>query len=423
MPTAAPRKRSALLEFALIFAIVYLGTQFVFRTFFPQQQGTQNGATTGVILKPVAAKVKEGAFPQFTLRNETASKLVLPARCPMPPVEVFSVQGQGTGAVLTPLTATETVLPCVPLTEVASGDAVTINLGPWKYSLFSSLQTYEVRLPSDAKLLSESGSVLPASGTLSARVTLQEVGPFTKLFRVFITKPFLNFLIFIASILPGHSLGFSIIILTIVVKLLLFIPTQHSLQGQKKMQKAQPHLDEVRRKHKDDPKRMQEETMRVWKEHGVNPFQSCLPLLIQMPVLIGVFYVVRDGSTLALSRHLIYPFYQHLDWTFATTFLGLDLLKSNAFLFAPLLVILQFLQMKLTFAIAKRKKVQTGGDKPINEPDKNQQLQQTMMLYGLPLMIGVFAFQFPAAVSLYWAISTLFAIGQQVYVNREKKVA
>jgi YidC/Oxa1 family membrane protein insertase len=302
---------------------------------------------------------------------------------------------------------------------VGPGASAQVDLGPWKYSLFSKLQTYEVRLPSEAKLVSASGAVLPTSGTLAARVTLYEAGPFTKLFRAFVTKPFLNFLIFVASILPGHSLGVAIIILTLVVKFLLYLPTQHSLEGQKKMQKAQPLLDEIRHRYKDDPKRMQEETMKVWKEHGINPFQSCLPLLIQLPVLIGVFYVVRDGSVLALSRHLIYPFYQHLDWTFGTTFLGLDLLKSNAFLFAPLLVVLQFIQMKLSFAIARRKREQVGGAKPSTEAEKSQQLQQKMMLYGLPLMIGVFAFQFPAAVSLYWGVSTVFAIGQQLVVNRK----
>lgn len=417
MPPSS-RKRSALLEFALIFAIVYLGTQFVFRTFFPQSGNGPNG-TAGIILKPVAARVTEGNNMALTVRNATTSTLVLPARCPMPPVEVSSVQGDGSGSVLTPLTATGTALPCVPITEIAPGASTQIDLSPWKYSLFGTLGTFEVRLPQGAKLVSASGAVVAPSGTLSARVTLTPAGSFTKLFRAFITKPFLNFLIFIASILPGHSLGVSIIILTLVVKFLLFIPTQHSLKGQKKMQKAQPLLDEIRRRHKEDPKRMQEETMKVWKEHGINPFQSCLPLLIQMPVLIGVFYVVRDGSLLALSRHLIYPFYQHLTWTFGTTFLGLDLLKPNVYLFPPLLVILQFLQMKLSFAMAKKKREQSGSDKPQNEAEKSQQLQQKMMLYGLPLMIGVFAFRFPAAVSLYWGISTVFAIGQQVVVNRK----
>jgi len=412
-----PRKRSAILEFALIFAIVYLGTQLVFRIFFPQQGGSNGMAD--VVLKPTSAKVKGDHSIMLTLKNNTEGTLLLPDRCPMPPVQVFTVAGEGSGAQIVPLTATETALPCVPLTEVAAKTEVTIDLGPWKYSLFSQYGTYEVQLPPEARMRTASGTVVPVEyGTLSGRVAYVEAGAITKLFRAFITKPFLNFLIFIASVLPGHSLGVAIIILTLVVKFLLWIPTQHSLEGQKKMQKAQPLLDEIRRKYKDDPKRMQEETMRVWKEHGINPFQSCLPLLIQMPVLIGVFYVVRDGSVLALSQHLVYPFYQHIDWTFGTTFLGLNLLESNAYLFAPLLVIMQFIQMKLTFAAAKKKREQSG--KPASTGDASQQLQQKMMLYGLPLMIGVFAFQFPAAVSLYWGVSTLFAIGQQMVVNREK---
>ncbi|MDD4287426.1 MAG: YidC/Oxa1 family membrane protein insertase [Candidatus Peribacteraceae bacterium] len=413
-----PRKRNSFFEFALIFAIVYLGTQLVFRLFFPQQAAGPNGLAD-IVLKLNSAKVKGDHSIMLTLKNNTEGTLLLPDRCPMPPVSVFTVMGEGSGAQLVPLATTETALPCIPLTEIGPKSKADIDLGPWKYSLFSQFGTYEVRLPSEARFRTASGTIVPAQyGTLSGRVTLAEAGPFTKLFRAFITKPFLNFLIFIASILPGHSLGVAIIILTLVVKFLLFIPTQHSLEGQKKMQKAQPLLDELRRKYKDDPKRMQEETMKIWKEHGINPFQSCLPLLIQMPVLIGVFYTVRDGSVLALSQHLIYPFYQHLDWTFGTTFLGLNLLESHAFLFAPLLVILQFIQMKLTFAAAKKKRAQSN--KPAPEADKSQQLQQQMMLYGLPLMIGVFAFQFPAAVSLYWGVSTLFAIGQQIWVNREK---
>ena len=136
-----------------------------------------------------------------------------------------------------------------------------------------------------------------------------------------------------------------------------------------------------------------------------------------MPVLIGVFYTVRTGL-LWRSRSTSSILYQHIDWTFGTTFLGLNLLESNAYLFAPLLVIMQFIQMKLTFAAAKKKREQSG--KPASTGDASQQLQQKMMLYGLPLMIGVFAFQFPAAVSLYWGVSTLFAIGQQMVVNREK---
>jgi YidC/Oxa1 family membrane protein insertase len=165
-----------------------------------------------------------------------------------------------------------------------------------------------------------------------------------------------------------------------------------------------------------------EETMRLWKEHKINPFQSCLPIFIQFPILIGLFYSVRDGSHLGLSTHLLYAPYHDLPWTFGTWFFGMDLLQPSIYLFPPLLVALQFFQMKLTFAIAERKKKSKEiiDAKPKEKkPMSQQEMQQKMMLYVLPFMIGFFAFKFPAAVSLYWAVSTVFAIGQQVVVNRK----
>jgi len=415
MPEQA-KKRGNLLEFIAIFAIVYLLTQFAFRTFLPQKNA-QNGAQS-IELKSASAKVKGDHDAILTLENKTQGVLTLPNRCPMPPVEVYRVEGSGSGEAVLPFTTTETALPCTPLTSVPAGKKVTINLAAWKYSLISTLGTYELRLPAEATLTGTGGTVVAPSA--KTRITLVAPGGVTKLFRAFNTKPFLNFLIFIASILPNHSLGIAIIVLTLLVKFLLFIPTQHALEGQKKMQKAQPLLDEIRRRFKEDPKRMQEETMKVWKEHKINPFQSCLPTLVQLPVLIGLFYVIRDGSVLATSRHLIYEPYLHLAWTFNTQFIGFDLLKPSVFVFPPLLVLLQFLQMKLTFAINDRKKKAQQADKPQPAADSSQKMQQNMMLYGLPLMIGVFAYQFPAAVSLYWGVSTLFAIGQQIIVNREK---
>jgi YidC/Oxa1 family membrane protein insertase len=234
----------------------------------------------------------------------------------------------------------------------------------------------------------------------------------------------LNFLVLIASKLPGYNLGIAIILLTVLIKLLLYMPTQHAMEGQRKMQAVQPHLDAVKKKHKDNPQKMQEETMKVWKEHGVNPFQSCLPMLIQFPVLIGLFFVIRDGAVLELSQHLLYGPYQGLPWTFGTDFFGLDLKEPSILIMPPSLMIMQFFQMKMTFARAKKKqdsasqasqKKKKDGKK---EPLGQTEIQQRVMLYGLPLMIGFFAIKFPAAVSLYWGVSTVFAIGQQFVVNR-----
>ena len=173
--------------------------------------------------------------------------------------------------------------------------------------------------------------------------------------------------------------------------------------------------------------------MALWKQEKINPFQSCLPTLIQIPILLGLFFIIRDSNHVELARHLLYPPFQTLDWTFNTVFLGfLDLayvpfrdvnswlptpahvitVLKNAWL--PLIVaLLQFGQMKLAFA---KKKKPEKDERPLAE----RLDAQSMMVYMLPVMIFFIAGGMPAAVSMYWTASTVFSIGQQVVVNRKK---
>jgi YidC/Oxa1 family membrane protein insertase len=406
MASPAPRKLSSrILEFALILILAYLLTDLVGK-WFTGDKNAQNNAPKGIMIEMADDTVRSGGNPKVIVRNETAASFTVPSRCPQPPFTVYRVEGESK----TMLTATGTALPCVSAGPIAPGEQTDIELTPWKYSLFSANGAYEVQLQA------ASGSQIQGTGSvLTAQFEVYEPGVMTKLFRAFITKPFLNFLVFIASVLPDHNLGIGIILLTIIVKLLLFWPTQKSLEGQKKMQLLQPKLEAIKKEHANDPQKLQAETMRVWREHGVNPVQSCLPILLQFPILIGLFYVVQDSAVLATSRHLLYPFYQNLTWDFNPMFLGMDLTKAN-WIFPPLLVVMQFLQMKLTFQIASNKSKKDGKNPEI---DKAQQIQQQVMTYAMPLMIGFFAISFPAAVSLYWGVSTLFAIGQQMIVNRE----
>jgi YidC/Oxa1 family membrane protein insertase len=400
----------------VLFTALYLLSHFALRQFFPQWFGPES-AEVGIFLEMQDPTVKGDHHPLVELRNKTENALEFSDRCPMPP---FDVEYKS-GGEWTKLETTETALLCPPFQRVEPGQVVTVDLAPWKYSLFSEYGEYRLTLP----IVDE----LPSTPeTVSVEFSTSPVGVVTQTFRAFVTKPLLNLLIFIASLVPEHDLGVSIIILTVFIKLLLFIPTQHGLEGQRRMQAVQPKLDEIKQKYKGDPQKLQAETMRVWKEHKINPLQSCLPLLIQFPILIGLFFVIRDGWHLELSRHLIYSWNQTLPWTFDTHFLGLNLLDPHAYIFPPLLVVMQFVQMKLSFAIAKRKKDKKesadGKEKTLEKAEKKplsqQEIQQKMMLYGLPLMIGFFALQFPAAVSLYWGISTLFGIGQQLVVNRKE---
>lgn len=411
-----PKTRAgSIFQFLIIFACVYLLTQMSLQYFFPERYG-QTAPISGVILQVVDGTVKGGHHPILSVQNKTQTGITLADRCPMPPVDVWSVGPDGTR---TPLTTEQTALPCSALTTIAAGDTVQIDLAPWKYSLFNGFGMYEVELPLPEGI---------AVGVLNkeaqyregaiARFSIYEPGMMTQLFRTFISKPLLNLLIFIASVTPGYNLGVAIILLTLLVKLVLFVPTQHAMEGQRKMQAIQPKMDALRAKHKNDPQKMQEETMKLWKQHGVNPMQSCLPMLVQFPFLIGLFFVIRDGSILELSTHLLYGPHQDLAWSFGTNFLGMDLTVPNVMVMPLLLVVMQFAQMKLSFAINEKKKEAANKGKK-KETMSQQEVQQRVMLYGLPLMIGFFAIKFPAAVSLYWAVSTVFAAAQQLYVNRK----
>lgn len=406
-------KRSSFIQFALIFLIVYLGTQALMELWAPEKDA-EEVAQKSVELRMVDKTVKDGHHPEVIFKNNTNQILNPPDTCPLPPVDVYKVVGEERVR----LTTDKTALPCEQISSIQAGDKVTYSLAPWKYSLFSEHATYELAL-----------SV--GGDTITTQFSIYEAGTITQVFRSFITKPLLNGLVFIASLLPNYSLGFAVIILTLIVKLILFIPTQHALEGQKKMQAIQPKIDELRSKYKQDPKKLNEETMKLWKKEKVNPVQSCMPMLLQFPLLIGLFFVIRDGSVLELSQHLLYSTYADLEWTFGTQFFGFELTQPSIYVAPVVLVVLQFIQMKLSFSIADKKKNASSKEDVVDITPKKKkkkqedtmasamQTQQKVMMYGLPLMIGIFAVQFPAAVSLYWAVSTVFAIGQQIVVNRE----
>ncbi len=411
----APAKKGRLssLEFIATFLILFFALNWGLRYFFPEQFGGQKADVKPVELVMEDASVTEGNNPVVVIHNRSDKDLVLPARCPQPPVDVAFAGQNADGETLQDLMANQTVSPCVAPGSVKAKSKLTVELSPWKYSLFQQLGTYQLSLDVPE------GYFPSGAERISTRFTIEVPGFFTKIFRTFISKPLFNLLVLIAAYVPGHNLGLAIILLTVLVKLLLLIPNQHALKSQKKMQQLQPRLDELKKKYGDDSKRLQEETLKLWKDMKINPLESCLPIGLQFPILIGLFYAVRDGGNVAIAKHLLYAPLQDLPWSLTTNFAGLDLLQPNLYFFPPLLVILQFLQMRMMFqrqkAKAKPQVIEVG--KKSWMPELNQ---QAVMQYALPLMIGFFAIKFPAAVSLYWGISTLFAIAQQWYVMREK---
>ncbi len=411
MNSPSTPSRISLLEFSLTFLLFYLLLNVAFNHFFPQKK---EGASSepAIVVQMESATVKQHGDPVVLVRNTTKKDIPLPKRCPGPILDIaFLEQGSDGTITAKELIPNDSLVPCVDLPALPAESTQKISLAPWKYTLFSVPGNYRVSFAYHEENADE-------PTLFSTTFTIKEAGMFTQLFRTFITKPLLNSLVFIASWLPHHHLALSIIILTLITKLLLLLPNQHALRSQKKMQEVQPRMDDIKRKYPNDPKKVQEETVKLWKELKINPLESCLPTLLQLPILIGLFFVIRDSIQLALSRHLLYPIYSALPATyFDVTLFGFNLLAPEKIFSPLLLVLLQFLQMKMMMKKKKSNEIvvkPTGTKSWIPELD-----QQTIFLYVMPLMIGYFALQFPLAVSLYWAVSTLFGIAQQWYVMRK----
>jgi YidC/Oxa1 family membrane protein insertase len=237
-----------------------------------------------------------------------------------------------------------------------------------------------------------------------------ERGFFSNLWLVVFYQPIYNFLIWLISLTPGHSLGAGIILLTVIIRLALYFPNQKALLAQKRLSEVQPKLNNIKEKYKDNQQKMAEETMKIWKEHKVNPVSSCLPMLIQFPFLIGLFHVIQDGLN-PDKTWLLYNFISNFDFSsIQINFLSILNLKEKNLLVLPLIIgALQFLQLKL----AMNKK---PASKDKNDPNA---IMQNTMLYLMPGMIAVFTASLPAGVGLYWGTSTLFAIVQQFFANKQ----
>lgn len=249
---------------------------------------------------------------------------------------------------------------------------------------------------------------------------------FFEAYNTVLYEPIFNAMIWLYHVLPGHDMGVAIIILTLVIKVLLFWPSLSALKSQKKLQETQPIIAEIRQKHKDNKEEMGKQLMEFYKTNKVNPFSSCLPLIIQLPILIALYRAFFHGLQIDATTGLLavdqvehlYGFLRdvYLAQPIDTTLFGLvDLAKTHNIAFALLAGAAAFFQTKTMQA--KRAVVKTAGSK---DEDIASAVNKQMM-YLMPIMTVVFGYQFPAGVTLYWLVSTLFSLGQQLYFFRVRK--
>ena len=232
------------------------------------------------------------------------------------------------------------------------------------------------------------------------------------MFFTLIVQPMINFLTAIHGILPQIDFGIAIIILTILIRLILFPLNWKSIKIQKKMSIVQEKMNQIKNTVKDQEQQAMQ-IMNLYKTEKVNPFSSCLPLLIQLPFLWAVFMVFRDG----LSGHylnFVYSFVYRPETINTISFGFIDLAKPNVVL-AVLAGLAQFWQAKMM--TTKRPEVK-------NEASKDEDMMAMMnkqMLYIMPALTVFIGLSFPGGLALYWLITTVLTALQQLYLFKQKE--
>lgn len=249
-----------------------------------------------------------------------------------------------------------------------------------------------------------------------------------------LSYPMINIIVLIYQVLLflhiPSALGFSIIFLTVLIRLILYPLTAAQLKASMKMQKLAPHLSKLKDKHKGDSMKIQQETMRLYKEHGINPAAGCLPILVQLPIIYALYQVLNDvvKYNTAQINNVLYSFVPKLSNPWELTFFGISLAATPSKLMTtvgPVILLVPVLTGIFQFILSKMMIPAKDGvavlekniekQAPVDKKDASDFASafQTQSLFIFPIMIGFFSYGFPIGLSLYWNTFTIFGIIQQ----------
>jgi len=238
------------------------------------------------------------------------------------------------------------------------------------------------------------------------------------------TQFFYNLLIFFSWLVPGHYVWISIVIITVLIRLVFMRPTFTMMKTQNKQKAVQKEINELKEKYKDDKKTQQQAIMDLYKKEGINPLGSCLPMIIQIVLLFGFYGVFRNGNLEGIKPEMIYSFIPRPD-SINIWFFGADLTKTVADLAKGPVGVVAYLFPALTAATQLVQSLQSKALQP--KPahgDKTADFSRIMtsqMIYFFPLMTAYISYTLPSALSIYWITQTVFMVIQQHFIIRKLK--
>ena len=238
------------------------------------------------------------------------------------------------------------------------------------------------------------------------------------LFHTLFYDPIYNGLIFLIDIVPLADVGVAIILITVLVKLILFPISQKAVRTQFLMRGLQPQLERIKEKYAKDKQEQARKTMDLYKEKGINPFSGILLIFIQIPIILALYWVFFRGGLPEIDISILYSFVNEPS-RINMDFLGLIPMDGRSVVLAFLAGLSQYFQIKLSLPDLKKR------DDNASLKDDFARSFQLQMRYMLPLFIFGFSYFVSAAVALYWFTSNIFAIGQEIFLRgrlaKEKK--
>lgn len=238
------------------------------------------------------------------------------------------------------------------------------------------------------------------------------------IFNTLFYEPLYNGLIFLISVVPGADLGIAIVLLTLAVKLLILPLAHKSVKSQAKIKIIEPEVKEIKNKFNKDKQEQAKKVMELYKKHGVNPFTGCFLVLVQLPIILALYWVFFKGLG-SINTEILYSFVK-IPQNINTQFLGIIDMMGKSVPLALIAGIAQYYQMKLSLPpqtpdIDKKNKTE------LSFKDEFIKNMSTQMRYVLPVFVFFIAYTISAAVALYWATNNTFSVIHELVVKKQAK--
>ncbi len=233
------------------------------------------------------------------------------------------------------------------------------------------------------------------------------------LFHTILYLPIFNLFVWLYNVIPGHDVGLVILAITILVRLILWPLTSASIKSQRALQDLQPKMAAIKLEYANDKQKQTQAIMEMYKNNKVNPLASCLPMLVQLPILIALYTVLQDGLHSKNLADSLYPFISN-PGTISQISLGfLNMATPNTVL-AILAGAAQYFQAKTMMRKSPPKQAGEGA-----KDEAMMAMMNKQMLYLMPIMTVVIGFKLPGGLTLYWFFGTLLMIAQQMWLSKK----